>query len=92
MDFEYDSRKSEANKAKHRIDFEEAKAFWRDENAVTIRVLVEPEVRFARIAKLGSQAWTTIFTVREDNVRIISSRRARRGEVKLYEERQSKDN
>lgn len=92
MDFEYDPHKSEANKAKHGIDFEDAKAFWRDENAVTIRVLVEPEAPFARIAKLGSKAWTTIFTMRGDSVRIISSRRARRGEVRLYEERQSKDN
>ena len=92
MDFEYDPHKSVANKARHGIDFEEAKTFWRDENGVTIRVLVEPEVRFARIARKGGEAWTTIFTMRGESIRIISSRRARSGEVRLYEERQSKDN
>jgi len=30
MDFEYDRQKSEANKAKHGIDFEEAQALWQD--------------------------------------------------------------
>ena len=32
MKFEYDPAKSAANKAKHGLDFEEAKALWKDEN------------------------------------------------------------
>jgi len=28
MDFEYDPQKSESNKIRHGIDFEEAKALW----------------------------------------------------------------
>ena len=33
MDFEYDEQKSESNKIKHGIDFEEAKAIWNDEHS-----------------------------------------------------------
>jgi hypothetical protein len=35
MDFEYDPNKSEANKAKHGIDFEEAQELWNDQEAAT---------------------------------------------------------
>ncbi len=34
MVFEWDSNKSNINKAKHEIDFEEAKNLWLDENRV----------------------------------------------------------
>lgn len=37
MKFEYDPEKSERNKAKHWLDFEEAKALFDDENAVEYR-------------------------------------------------------
>jgi len=35
--FEYDLNKSQANKQKHGIDFEEAQALWLDENRVQIQ-------------------------------------------------------
>ena len=36
MKFEYDPAKSESNKAKHGIDFEEAKELWRDERHIVV--------------------------------------------------------
>lgn len=36
MEFEFDERKSAANKAKHGIDFVEAQALWHDEQLVEI--------------------------------------------------------
>jgi uncharacterized DUF497 family protein len=36
MQFEFDPSKSRSNKAKPGIDFEEARAFWDDDNAVVV--------------------------------------------------------
>lgn len=46
MKFEYDPAKSAANKAKHGLDFEEAKALWKDENLLEVPVLRTGEPRF----------------------------------------------
>jgi len=36
MKFEYDRRKSHANKRKHGIDFEEAQLLWEDPNRLEV--------------------------------------------------------
>jgi hypothetical protein len=38
VDFEFDPQKSQSNKLKHGIDFEEAKALWNDPNAIEIEL------------------------------------------------------
>ena len=43
------------------------------------------ENRNAMIGKIGDKIWTAIFTQRMSAVRIISVRRARKKEAKLYE-------
>jgi uncharacterized DUF497 family protein len=55
MTFEYDSEKSEANKAKHGIDFEEAKVLW---NVVGLVARSDrgTEVRYLRIARYIDRA------------------------------------
>ncbi len=35
MRFEYDPAKSAANRAKHGIDFEKARALWKDDRAIS---------------------------------------------------------
>ncbi|MBT3637036.1 MAG: BrnT family toxin [Opitutae bacterium] len=85
MDFEFDPKKSEKNKGKHGIDFKEGQALWNDPNALVFRVRVEGEPRFALLAKHGNKAWTAIYTVRSDRIRIISIRRSRKKEEMLYE-------
>ena len=52
VDFEFHPQKSEANKAKHGIDFEEAQALWNDPDAVEVKLNYPDEERYARIAKL----------------------------------------
>lgn len=86
MEFEYDPQKSESNQIKHGIDFEEAEHLWDDVNRLQIEAKSETEPRFALIALYGDKLWTAFFTTREERIRIISVRRARNGEGRLYYE------
>ncbi len=87
MEFEWDSQKSLTNQEKHGIDFETAKSLWTDEGRVQIEMSFPDEKRWALIGKIGIKAYTAIYTVRGDTVRLISVRRARTKEVRLYEEK-----
>jgi uncharacterized DUF497 family protein len=90
ISFEYDHNKSHSNKYKHGIDFEEAQALF-DEAMVTLSVNhIMDEVRFVAINKLGTKYFTIIYTYRDDNIRLISTRRSRKNEEKAYEEYHSK--
>jgi uncharacterized protein len=85
MEFEFDPKKSEANLEKHEIDFDSAKAIWLDINAVEIPAKSETEIRKMLIAEYDGNVWSAIFTERDNKVRIISVRRARKNEEDLYE-------
>lgn len=52
MEFEYDSQKSEANKIKHGIDFEEAQEPWNDENAFEVLAKAAEEARYLAIGEV----------------------------------------
>jgi uncharacterized protein len=87
MTFEYDPKKSEANKAKHGIDFEEAKALWNVVGLVA-RSDRATEVRYLRIARyMDGVLWSAVYTRREANVRLISVRRSNQIEREAYEKR-----
>jgi len=86
MNFEYDINKSSSNKIKHGIDFEEAKKLWKDPHAFEIPSLnSKDEDRFLVLGQIDSKNYTAIITYRGINIRIISVRRSRVKEVKLYE-------
>ena len=86
MKFEYDENKSETNKLKHNIDFEEAKELWRDPYSFELpSIQSEDEDRFLVLGQINSKNYTAIITYRDDNIRIISVRRSREKEIKLYE-------
>ena len=85
MEFEFDRRKSEANKAKHGLDFVEAQALWQDPDLLEIPAMTEDEQRNIVIGKIGDRYWTAIITCRNDRIRIISVRRSRKEERELYE-------
>jgi len=86
MKFEYDKNKSKSNKLKHGIDFKEAQELWDDPYAFEIpSSQSEDEKRFLVLGKINSKNWTAIITYRKTNIRIISVRRSRDKEVKLYE-------
>ena len=85
MKFEYDPVKSEKNKSKHGIDFEEAPALWNDERLLVFPLKYEAEPRQACIGLLAGKHWTAIMTCRGSRVRLISVRRSRKDEVEAYE-------
>lgn len=84
MKFEFDPNKSEANKAKHGIDFEEAQVLWTGP-VLEVSARSESEDRKLVIGMIGERVWSAIVTIRGDSVRIISVRRARDEERKAYE-------
>jgi len=85
MKFEYDPHKSEKNRTKHGIDFEEAQALWNDDDLLILPLRFEAEPRQACIGRLNGKHWTAIMTCRGDIVRLISVRRSRKDEVYAYE-------
>ena len=85
MEFEWDENKSRANKSKHGIDFNTATELWNDQDRIEIQMNFPAEDRNALIGKIGDKLWTAIFTRRINAIRIISVRRARKKETKLYE-------
>ena len=84
MDFEFDPEKSAKNKTKHGIDFVEAQELWKDATAIQLPARSETEPREALIAVYSAKLWTAIFTRREEKIRIISCRRSRDGEKRIY--------
>jgi len=85
LSFEYDENKSIKNKEKHKIDFEEAKLLWNDEDAVIVPAnIIDNEIRYAIISELNTKCYVAIFTIRNENYRIISVRRCRKNEEKDY--------
>jgi len=86
MKFEYDDSKSTINKNKHGIDFEEAQSLWNDCEGITIQAKSDTGPRYAFISKLRGKYWVAFFTLRNDIVRLISVRRARSNEKRIYDE------
>jgi len=85
MKFVWDENKNRANSAKHGIDFETATLLWNDEHRVEIYTKFPDENRSIMIGRIKAKLWAAIFTQREEAIRIISVRRARRKETALYE-------
>ncbi|RLD42738.1 MAG: BrnT family toxin [Bacteroidetes bacterium] len=83
--FEFDEQKSKTNKDKHGIDFKEAQVLWDEDNRIMIPAKNLDEVRFLLIAKKDDKHWSAIFTIRNKKVRIISVRRSRPKEIRIYE-------
>ncbi len=87
MNFEFDPRKSEANKLKHGIDFEEAQRLWDDARRVDAHVRWMDEPRWISVGVINGKSWTAVWTKRGEAIRIISVRRARQDEIAGYEGR-----
>ena len=85
MRFEFDERKSRANKVKHGIDFVEAQALWLDEDLLRIAARASDETRFVVIGRIGGKHWSAVVTYRGETIRLISVRRSRAREMQAYE-------
>ena len=85
MTFEFDSSKSQRNREKHGIDFDEAQSLWDDEDRLEIPVETQDELRFLVVGMINDKYWSAVITYRGENIRIISVRRSRDEEIEIYE-------
>ena len=84
--FEYDEVKSRIILDKHGIDFDEAMTLWEDCKLVCLQSKVKTdEVRLLFIGQINTKHWIAIATRIGENIRIISVRRSRKNEVRIYE-------
>lgn len=86
VDIEFDPVKAQTNLRKHRVSFAHAEQALRDPLAVTIE---DPDSEGEhRFVTLGMDALgrviVVVHTPREDRTRVISARKASRGEAEQY--------
>jgi uncharacterized protein len=84
LPFVFDRVKSAANLAKHGIDFVQAQALWADPDRVDGPVASLTERRFMTIGSIGGKVWSCVYTYRDEAIRLISCRPARRQERRRY--------
>jgi uncharacterized DUF497 family protein len=87
--FEWDKKKAKANRKKHKIAFEEAATVFNDPFIADMPDPDHSEVEPRQIAigySIKRRLLVVIYTEREDNIRIISCRKATPSERKIYEE------
>ena len=83
MKFDFDLNKSIANKEKHGITLDEAKALW-SVLSVELKAKTVDEPRFMMIGKIKDKFYSCIYTTRGDVIRLISARRSRKSEEEIY--------
>ena len=83
--FEFDEPKSQANLAKHGINFVDAQRLWHDPDLLEIPAKTTDEPRYLVIGLINGKHWSAVITYRDVNIRLISVRRSRTEEVTLYE-------
>ena len=83
MGYEWDPNKAKQNLRKHGIAFADAVSVFFDDSAVTIEDINPEEERFATLGidALG-RILVVVYTWREDNIRLISARKATEKERK----------
>lgn len=91
MSFQWDPAKDETNQAKHGIPFERALRVFRGP------VLIDPdqrrdygEPRSIAVGVVDDAVLSVVFTKRDNDVRIISARKANRNERQRYRETQAR--
>jgi len=87
MGFRWDPRKAATNRKDHKVEFADAVGIFEDIYALTLREEAHPtESRFVTTGQdfLG-RIVTVVYTIRGDDYRIISARKATPVERKEYE-------
>lgn len=83
---DWDPEKAAENLAKHKVSFADAVAVLEDEMALTIKDDVDGEERFVTMGMDAmGRVLVVIYTWRDEEIRIISARRANRRERTHYE-------
>jgi len=89
MSYTWRRQKAEANIRKHGIDFADAVGVFEDDNLLWQEdVDAYDEVRFIALgADYLGRILVVVFTMNDENIRIISARKADKHERKTYEKR-----
>jgi uncharacterized DUF497 family protein len=89
VSYQWDPKKAASNLKKHGIDFADAISVLEDDWALTIKhQYEEDEERFATVGMdLLGRIVVIVYTYRNDDIRIISARKATKKERKVYEKR-----
>lgn len=88
LSFEWDIEKAKSNEQRHSISFEEASTAFADPLSLTIHdpLHSEDEERFILIGTSHkNRTLVVVHTERDDNIRIISARKATKKERSYYE-------
>ena len=94
MIFEWNIEKSVTNLRKHGVSFDEAEIAFEDVFAIEefdAEHSTADESRFKMLAMAGEKIIVVAYTMRGENFRIISARKAERYERELYERQRSED-
>ena len=83
VEFEWDETKQESNLEKHGIDFDDAIGLF-EQPYLVAKSNVPEEERFMAIGIVNNVEIAVIYTIRDENCRLISARRARRYERDAY--------
>lgn len=89
MIFEWNTEKADENLKKHGISFNEAETAFEDFYAIEeldAEHSSAEETRFKMLAIAGEKILVVVYTMRDENYRIISAREAENYERKLYEQ------
>ena len=84
MLFEWDEEKRWSNFAKHAVDFVDVQALFDGRPTVTVPSRRAEEARFVTTGVMDGRFFTVVWTLRGDDIRLISARRARDGERRAY--------
>ncbi|MSQ49441.1 MAG: BrnT family toxin [Betaproteobacteria bacterium] len=86
MEIEFDPRKAAVNLRKHRVSFEEAASCLLDPRALVMEDgRSEGESRWLLVGMSArARLLTVVYTLREDNPRLISARKATTKEANIY--------
>ena len=85
MIFDWDKKKRKTNIKKHRIDFSELRKVF--EKPMLTRVDNRKdygEIRWISLGDLDGEIVVLIYTEKENNIRLISARRATKNEESIY--------
>jgi len=88
VEFEWDPKKAEANRRKHRIEFLDAVVVFDDDRAITLQDENPTEERYVTF-RMDAQGTVLAvsYTLRGDTIRIISARKATSRECAQYEDK-----
>ena len=87
MDYQWDPGKAKANLQKHGISFADAVTVFSDERALTIPDDYPSEARYVTLGMdANGRILVIVYTYRDEDIRIISARKATVREKKQYYE------